>query len=89
MRRSPNALQPGQHWQLNDVMGAFSLDVPIGQFLRGLRLECAAIGVIVFIVIGGTGLAISLNHYHRIAEREAARERAETGAGRNRRFSRP
>ena len=55
-----NRVQPGQHWQLNDVMGAFSLDVPVGPFLRGLRLECAAIGVIVFILIGATGLGMSL-----------------------------
>jgi signal transduction histidine kinase len=73
-----NKVQPGQHWQLNDVMGAFSLDAPVDSFLRGLRLECIVIALVVFFFIGGIGLWISLIHYHRIAEREAARERAET-----------
>jgi signal transduction histidine kinase len=75
-----NSLQPSLHWKLNDVMGAFSLDVPVGPFLHALRLECGAIGLVVFFLIGGIGLLISLNHHRRIAEREAARERAETAS---------
>ena len=48
-----NRLQPGQNWQLNQVMGAFSVDAPAGAFLRGLRWQSAAIAVIVFALIGG------------------------------------
>jgi signal transduction histidine kinase len=75
-----NKVQPDQHWQLADVMGAFSLDAPVGPFLYGLRLECIAIGLVTFVLISGIGLWISLSHYRRIAEREAARERAETAS---------
>jgi signal transduction histidine kinase len=73
-----NSVQPTQHWHLNDVMGAFSLDVPAGGFLSSLRLECIAVGLALFLLISGIGLAISLNHYRNIVEREAARRRAET-----------
>jgi signal transduction histidine kinase len=72
-----NRLQPGQNWQLNQVMGAFSVDAPAGAFLRGLRLQSAAIALVVFALIGGVGLWISLSHYRRIVQREAAREQAE------------
>jgi signal transduction histidine kinase len=72
-----NRLQPGQNWQLNQVMGAFSVDAPAGVFLRGLRWQSAAIALIVFALIGGVGLWISLSHYRRIIQREAAREQAE------------
>ena len=72
-----NATQPNQHWRLNDVMGAFSLDVPIGAFLASLRLECVAIGVLTFLLISGAGLFVSLGHHHRIAERENAQAQAE------------
>jgi signal transduction histidine kinase len=73
-----NKVQPGMNWRLNDVMGAFSLDAPVGPFLRSLWFECVGIAVVLFSLIGGIGLWISLSHYHRIAEREMARQRAET-----------
>src|SRR5207302_2814640 len=73
-----NRLQPEQNWQLNQVMGAFSIDAPAGAFLHRLRLESVAIALVVFGLIGCIGLWISLSHYRRIVEREAAREQAET-----------
>jgi signal transduction histidine kinase len=73
-----NRIQPEQSWQLDDVMGAFSIDAPAGPFLRGLRFECVGIALVVFLLIGGVGSWVSVNHYRRIAEREAAREKAET-----------
>jgi signal transduction histidine kinase len=72
-----NRLQPGQNWQLNQVMGAFSVDAPAGAFLRGLRWQSVGIALVVFAVIGGVGLWISLSHYRRIVQREVAREEAE------------
>lgn len=75
-----NQLQPDKNWQLNDVMGAFSIDVPVGEFLYRLRQESTAIALVVFFLIGSVGLWISLSHYRRIAEREAAREQAEAAS---------
>jgi signal transduction histidine kinase len=72
-----NKLQPDLHWQLNDVMGAFSIDAPVGEFLHNLRWECTALSLIVFFLMGGVGFWLSLSHYRRIREREAAREQAE------------
>jgi len=71
-----NKLQPDLHWQLNDVMGAFSIDAPVGEFVHDLRWEASLIALAVFVVIGGVGLWMSLGHYRRIREREAAREQA-------------
>jgi signal transduction histidine kinase len=72
-----NRLQPGLDWQLNDVMGAFSLDVPVGAFLADLRAKCIMIGLALFALISGAGLFVSLNYYHRIRERETAQQKAE------------
>src|SRR5258707_337326 len=66
-----NRIQPEQSWQLNDVMGAFSIDAPAGPFLHNLRLQCGCIALVVFLLIGGVGVCVSLNHYRRIAERDA------------------
>ena len=84
-----NKVQPEQHWQLKDVMGAFSIDAPVGPFLHALRLECTALAVFVFFLIAGVGLWISLNHHRGIAEREAARVQAETANRANPRSWRP
>jgi len=73
-----NRIQPEQSWQLNDVMGAFSIDAAAGPFLHDLRLECIGIGVVVFLLIGGVGAWVSVAHHHRIAEREADKQKAET-----------
>ncbi|MGC2411997.1 MAG: ATP-binding protein [Stellaceae bacterium] len=72
-----NQIQPGQSWHLDDVMGAFSIDAPAGPFLYRLRLESVGIAVVVFLLIGGAGAWVSLDQYRRIAEREAARQKAE------------
>ncbi len=72
-----NQIQPGQSWHLDDVMGAFSIDAPAGPFLHRLRLESVGIAVVVFLLIGGAGGWVSLDQYRRIAEREAARQKAE------------
>jgi signal transduction histidine kinase len=71
-----NKLQPDLHWQLNDVMGAFSIDAPVGEFVHDLRWQSTAIALAVFVLIAGIGLWMSLSHYRRIREREAAREQA-------------
>jgi len=82
-----NKLQPDQHWQLNELMGAFSIDVPAGPFLIGLFRQCVGIWLTVFLTMGGVGLAISLLHYRQLAEREAAQKRIEDSEQRFRDFA--
>jgi PAS domain S-box-containing protein len=82
-----NKLQPEQHWQLGELMGAFSIDVPAGPFLHGVYLRCAGIGLALFIAMGGIGLVISVLHYRQLAEREAAQRRLEESERRFRDFA--
>jgi len=72
-----NKLQPGANWKLGDVMGAFVLDAPVGPFFASLKWECLSIAVIVFALIGGVGLWMSVEYYRGIRERERARDAAE------------
>ncbi|HLN47942.1 MAG TPA: PAS domain-containing protein, partial [Steroidobacteraceae bacterium] len=67
-----NKLQPGGQWHLNDVMGAFVVDVPIAPFLRTATTESVTLGLGVFLALGAVGLAISLAHGRQTAQREAA-----------------
>ena len=73
-----NRIQPEQSWRLNDVMGAFSIDAPAGPFLHDLRLECLGISLVFFLLISGVAAWVSVAQYRRIAEREAAKQKAET-----------
>jgi PAS domain S-box-containing protein len=67
-----NRLQPGQSWRLGDLMGAFSVDVPAGPFLRKLDWECLGAGAMLFLGLAMVGFAVSLLHYRQLGEREAA-----------------
>jgi signal transduction histidine kinase len=68
-----NALQPDKpKWQLNDVMGAFVIDIPIGSFLQSILREGIVLGLGIFIVLAAVGLAFFVLHFRQISEREAA-----------------
>jgi diguanylate cyclase (GGDEF)-like protein/PAS domain S-box-containing protein len=67
-----NRLQPGANWHLNDVMGAFVIDVPMAPFLQIITLESIALGAGLFLVLAAVGLVFSLTHFRQTAEREAA-----------------
>jgi methyl-accepting chemotaxis protein len=68
-----NQLQPGKTpWQLNDVMGAFVIDVPVGPFLAEIGRQSYTIGVGLFLALGAIGLLISILHFRQLSEREAA-----------------
>jgi signal transduction histidine kinase len=73
-----NSLQPGENWKLGDVMGAFAIDAPAGPFFATLSWECLGIAVVVFGLIGGVGLWMSVEYYRGIRARELAKELAET-----------
>ena len=72
-----NDLQPGADWKVGDVMGAFAIDAPAGPFFATLKWECLGIAAVVFGLIGGVGLWMSVEYYRGIRERELAKEQAE------------
>jgi signal transduction histidine kinase len=68
-----NALQPDKpQWRLNDVMGAFVIDIPIAPFLQTIRREAFALGLGMFAILAGVGLAFFVLHFRQISEREEA-----------------
>jgi signal transduction histidine kinase len=62
-----NAIQPGQNWKLNDLMGAYAIDVPLAPFLRATRREAFVIGGIVFVLACGLGLYVFLLQFRAFA----------------------
>ena len=68
-----NQLQPaGQQWRLNDMMGAFAIDVPVGTFLDAAKFQGYAVALGLFLPLAGVGLAISILHFRQLSERESA-----------------
>jgi diguanylate cyclase (GGDEF)-like protein/PAS domain S-box-containing protein len=70
-----NELQPmNTRWRLNDVMGAFVIDVPASPFLTSILIECAGLSMALFLTLGSAGAAFSVVHFRQMTEREAAAE---------------
>jgi signal transduction histidine kinase len=68
-----NALQPDKPvWRLNDVMGAFVIDIPVRPFLQTIQREALLLGLALFVVLAAVGLAFFILHFRQISEREAA-----------------
>jgi diguanylate cyclase (GGDEF)-like protein/PAS domain S-box-containing protein len=67
-----NKLQPGAQWHINDLMGAFAIDVPASTFLHSIRFQSASLGLCLFVALGLVGLIIARQHFAQMAEREAA-----------------
>src|ERR1700730_12507982 len=62
-----NSLQPDKaQWHLNDVMGAFVIDVPISPFLHPVIWQSAGIGLGLFLALALAGLTISLMHFRQL-----------------------
>ena len=62
-----NALQGDkEQWHLNDVMGAFVIDVPISPFLHTVMWQSAGIGLGLFLALALAGLTISLMHFRQL-----------------------
>jgi len=67
-----NQLQAGKTpWHLNEVMGAFVIDVPMAAFLRSNLIESAGLASAIFLVMAAAGLIFALYH-HRKSEESAA-----------------
>ena len=69
-----NKLQPNKaQWRLNDVMGAFAIDVPIGPFLHTVSLQSTGLG---HWPVSGAGSCrlrgIQRQHFRQMIEREVA-----------------
>jgi methyl-accepting chemotaxis protein len=68
-----NELQRGmQQWHLNDVMGAFAIDVPVDPFLAEIRRQAWTLGASLCLILVAAGGILSILHYRHTAEREAA-----------------
>lgn len=67
-----NQLRPDQpQWRLNDVMGAFAVDIPVGSFLQGIKSQSFTVALGLIIALGGLGLAISIVHFRQLGDRES------------------
>ncbi len=67
-----NKIQPDQHWKLGDLMGAFSIDVPAGPFMRSSALQATGLGLALLLALSIVGIIVARLHYRQINEREAA-----------------
>jgi len=86
-----NALQPGKaQWHLNDVIGAFVIDVPVSPFLRTVMWQSSGIGVGLLLALAVAGLIISLIHFRQLEALDAGaaklRAREEDLQAQNMRF---
>src|SRR5580658_9203876 len=62
-----NILQPDKpQWHLNDVIGAFVIDVPMSPFQRAVIWRSAGIGLSLFLALALAGLMISLFHFRQL-----------------------
>jgi diguanylate cyclase (GGDEF)-like protein/PAS domain S-box-containing protein len=68
-----NALQPDKlQWHLNDVIGAFVIDVPMSPFLRTVTWQSTGIGLGLFLALALVGLTISLVHFRQLEALDAS-----------------
>jgi methyl-accepting chemotaxis protein len=59
-------------WRLNDVMGAFAIDIPVAAFLQSIRTQSYTVALALFLALAGIGLAISILHFRQLHERESS-----------------
>jgi diguanylate cyclase (GGDEF)-like protein/PAS domain S-box-containing protein len=65
-----NKLQPDQHWKLNELMGAFAIDVPIGPFMTTLIAQSTGLAIALFTGLTLVGFVISHQHFRQMIDRE-------------------
>ena len=57
---------------LNDMRGAFAIDVPVGTFLDVATFQGYAVALGLFLPLAGVGMALSILHFRQLSERESA-----------------
>ncbi len=67
-----NALQSNITWHLNDVMGAFAIDVPAAAFLRSILMQSVYWAFGLFIALAAIGSIAAVLQFLHMIEREAA-----------------
>src|SRR6476661_7281860 len=68
-----NALQPDKaQWHLNDVIGAFAIDVPVSPFLRTVAWQGTGIALGLFLALALAGFTISLMHFRQLEALDAS-----------------
>lgn len=68
-----NKLQPEKtQWRLNDVMGAFVIDVPAAGFLGRNLVQSVGVALGLFFALSVVGLIISFLYFRQMAQRDAA-----------------
>ncbi len=83
-----NQLQAGRApWHLNDVMGAFVIDVPMAAFIKNSLRQAAELGVAIFLAMTALGLFFALALYRKAEERKAAEARLADSEARFRDFA--
>ena len=83
-----NQLQAGQQpWKLNDVMGAFVIDVPMASVMRGSLWQAAGLGIALFLAMSAIGLFFAIGLHRKGMERDAAEERLAESEARFRDFA--
>jgi PAS domain S-box-containing protein len=83
-----NQLQAGrQPWKLNDVMGAFVIDVPMTAVIRSSRSEAALLGLGIFLAMTSIGALFALGIHRKDHERAAAAARLAESEARFRDFA--
>jgi diguanylate cyclase (GGDEF)-like protein len=74
-----NRLQADKpQWRLNDVMGAFAIDVPMAAFLEDIRNQSYALGLLLFAALATVGLGVSILHFRQTREREISAAEVQT-----------
>jgi PAS domain S-box-containing protein len=77
----------GTPWHLNDVMGAFAIDVPMGMFLHQTITASVEIAAAVSLALMMIGFTFSFYHYRRVEESEAAQAQIAESEARFRDFA--
>jgi diguanylate cyclase (GGDEF)-like protein/PAS domain S-box-containing protein len=67
-----NSMQPAAKWKLNDLIGAFAIDVPVSAFRASLRTQSVGLGLALFAALGAAGFFFFRQHDRQLKERELA-----------------